>query len=258
MKNEKPLWIPDESTIANANLTKYMSWLAGKGHRFSDYQSLWSWSVQEPSQFWKTMVEYFDIQFDGTAANVLNDQEMPYAKWFQGMSVSYAEHVFRMSTDAWPAVISGSESSPIKEISWTQLMSEVAALSTFMRSEGIKPGDRVAAYLPCIPHATVGFLSANSIGAVWASCSPDFGLQSVLDRFAQIEPKIIIASTAYAYGGKQFDKAEVIKELVIQIPSVKKVILIDRSAPLAGDKYISWDSATSNGEAQLDFTRVPF
>jgi acetoacetyl-CoA synthetase len=252
------LWKPSEATIANANLTRYMSWLAERGLVFDDYRSLWSWSTEHTDEFWSTLLEYFSIQYTGSAMPVTTGSGMPHVKWFEGMSLNYAEHVFRMSTAKTPAVVYASEQVAAKEISWSELRADVAALADFMQAAGIEPGDRVAAYIPCIPEATVGFLSANSIGAVWACCSPDFGLQSVLDRFIQIQPKALVAATNYSYNGKRFDKTDVVRQLAEAIPSVKHVIVIGAGTELIDGKFIKWEVALRNRQSPLRFKRVPF
>jgi acetoacetyl-CoA synthetase len=258
MTDSKTLWNPSEATIANANLTQYREWLAARGLVFDDYQSLWSWSTEHADDFWGTLIDYFDIQFTGSAAQVTTGSKMPHVKWFEGMSLNYAEHVFRMSTNTSPAIIHASETFPATDVSWSELSTDVAALADFLQAAGIEPGDRIAAYLPCIPEATVGFLSANSIGAVWACCSPDFGLQSVLDRFIQIQPKILIVSINYSYNGKQFDKTDVVRQLADAIPSLRKVIVIGSHSELTGDKFVGWDVALKNRVSQLKFVRMPF
>jgi acetoacetyl-CoA synthetase len=258
MKSPKPLWVPDAETVANANLTRFMAWLEGRGLKFANYTFLWSWSTQKPDEFWKMLLDYFDIQFDGSPEPVRSGSRMPHVTWFDNLKLSYAEHAFRMSSDSFPAIVYGAEDQHARVISWAELRRDVAALANYLRHEGVSPGDRVAAYLPCIPEATIGLLAANSLGAVWASCSPDFGLQSVLDRFEQIEPTVIIATTKYGYGGKRFDKSDVVSRLATSIPSVKRVILVNADWQSVDTKCVSWEIAIQNKTAALEFTRVPF
>jgi len=258
MNGQKPLWIPSAETVANANLTLFMTWLENRGMKFSDYSSLWTWSTEKPDEFWRILLEYFDIQFDGNTEPVRSGSGMPHVTWFNDLKLSYAEHVFRMSSSSSPAILFGSEGQPTREISWSALYDDVAALSSYLRKLGLLSGDRVAAYLPCIPEATVGLLAANSIGAVWASCSPDFGLQAVMDRFVQVEPKVIIASTHYSYGGKRFDKSDVVRRLAGDIPSVECVILVDSDGSVDIVNSVTWESALQDKRSTLEFTRVPF
>jgi acetoacetyl-CoA synthetase len=238
------LWKPSGELVNNANLTRYMKWVA-KGN---DYSSLWKWSVNDPGEFWKSLLDYFNIQFDGSFHEPVQGA-MPHAGWFEGIELNFAEHVFRKETDKHPAIIWGSETTEPKEISWKELRQNVAAFASFLKQQGVEPGDRVAGYLPCIPEATIAFLAANSIGAVWSSCSPDFGTQSVVDRFRQIEPKVFIAVSSYTYQGKTHDKSLVVEEVVQQIPTIRSTVVIGHE---------SWNNAVKNTSAKLSFTRVPF
>lgn len=243
MTTRKLLWEPSREMIANANLTGYMQRMS-----HSDYSSLWKWSVDNPGEFWKSLLSFFEIQYDGSHTGVISGKHMPHVHWFEGIRLNFAEHVFRKATDKHPAIIWGSETEEPKEISWRELEQDVAAFASFLKRQGVEPGDRVAGYLPCIPEATVAFLAANSIGAVWSSCSPDFGAQSVVDRFIQIEPKVFVAVDSYTYQGKIHDKSTVVDEVVQQIPSIKSVVVVGRD---------SWTDALKNN-SQLSFTRVPF
>jgi acetoacetyl-CoA synthetase len=240
----KCLWEPTQEMIANANLSKYMKLRSQK-----DYSSLWNWSVAHPDEFWLTLIDYFQIQFDGAFTHAITGT-MPHVQWFEGISLNFAEHVFRKETSKHPAIVWGSETSEPQEISWQELKQKVASFADFLKKEGVKRGDRVAGYLPCIPEATIAFLAVNSIGAVWSSCSPDFGAQSVVDRFVQIEPKVFIAVESYTYQGKTYEKLSVVDEVVRQMPSVRSVVIVGQD---------SWENAIGNTAAQrLSFERVPF
>ncbi|MEI9920015.1 MAG: acetoacetate--CoA ligase [Bacteroidota bacterium] len=243
MSERKLLWEPSQAMIENTNLSRYMQRMSHK-----DYSSLWKWSVDNNTEFWKSLIDYFEIQYDGSYTDVIKGT-MPHASWFEGIRLNFAEHVFRKQTDKHPAIIWGTETKEPKEISWKELKQKVASFASLLKQQDVQPGDRVAGYLPCIPEATIAFLAANSIGAVWSSCSPDFGTQSVVDRFLQIEPKVLVAVDSYTYQGKTYDKQPVVSEVVQQITSIKKVVIVGQS---------SWDEATSNVSAQLSFTRVPF
>ncbi len=198
----KLLWTPSEDLKHNANITHYINWLiATHDLSFSDYDELWQWSVDHPDEFWESLWQYFDILHDGNYTNVVTGT-MPHAKWFEGTSLNYAEHVFRKRNDAQPAIIFSKENGAIENISWASLYEQVASVQSLLVEAGIKKGDTVAAYLPCIPEATIAFLAVNSIGAIWSSCSPDFGTASVIDRFAQIKPKVLFATDHYNYGRK--------------------------------------------------------
>jgi len=225
-----------------------MRWLPPHIHR-NDYSVLWKWSADNASEFWENLLDYFDIQYDGEYSEIITGTKMPHVKWFEGISLNFAEHVFRKTSSQSPAIVWGSETTDPQEITWNELKESVAAFASFLKQEGVKPGDRVAAYLPCIPEATIAFLAANAVGAVWSSCSPDFGTQSVVDRFLQIEPKVFIAKDTYTYQGKTYDKSTTIKEIVDQIPSIKTLVVVGKE---------SWTKAIQPTGAELTFERVPF
>jgi acetoacetyl-CoA synthetase len=259
----KVLWTPDSRFKENSNLNQYMQWLAqNKGLRFDDYTALWQWSINELADFWESIWEYFDIQAHQPYESVLEYQQMPEVSWFKGSTLNYAEHIFRQANTEQPAIIFQSEREPLREISWAELEKDTARLRHFLQEAGIKAGDRVVAFLPNIPEATIGFLAANSLGAVWSSCSPDFGASSVVDRFQQIEPKVLIAVDGYSYGGKAYDKCSVVEELASQLPSLEKIILIpylDKKATITpAVDTISWQQALDNTAQELSFTAVPF
>lgn len=255
-----PLWSPSTDRIEKSNLVHFIRWLKeNKNLSFDGYQALWQWSVDHYEDFWKSLLEYFDVRHDGSYRNVTNGKPMPETRWFEGITLNYAEHIFRNKTVAQPALIFRNEAGHREEYSWSQLESEVSAFQKFLVGQGIQAGDRVAAYLPCIPEATVAFLATISVGAVWSSCSPDFGTTAVIDRFAQIEPSIFIAVTEYTYGGKNFDKKETIKEIVKGIPSLNAVVLVtDDHQKLEVDTHL-WKRVIKAGERSvLSFLRVPF
>lgn len=251
------LWKPSPEIVGNANLTRYMQWLSFQGIHHEDYSSLWKWSVDAPGEFWATMLSYFNILYDGVYQQPIEGDRMPHVKWFEGVRLNFAEHVFRKRNDQYPAIVWGSETTEPHEITWKDLRECVAAFSYFLRDQGVKPGDRVAAYVSCIPEATIAFLATNAVGAVWSSCSPDFGTQSVVDRFQQIEPKVFIAVDSYNYNGKSFDKLPVIAEIVDQIPSIKSVVIVSKAAHIDA-KYTNWREAIRHTSAELKFERMPF
>ena len=261
--NPRLLWSPSEEFIKHSNLITFMTWLKEKkGIALEEYQQLWEWSVKNNGvAFWESLWEYFNISFEGSYSTVLSDEKMPYQKWFEGTRLNYAEHVFKKYSDSVPAILYQSETSPLLEISWWELKQKVAALQYYLLQVGVEEGDCVAAYLPCTPEATIGFLAANSIGAIWASCSPDFGTQSVIDRFAQTNPKVLIVSQVYSYGGRHFDKSAVIEEIIGGLPSVKKIIILHgdlASSPSRSSRFVTWDNATASTHWSLTFKRVSF
>jgi acetoacetyl-CoA synthetase len=256
----KLLWQPSESFRNNSNLWKYMQWLKSVHDlEFADYSALWQWSVTQTEEFWESLWEYFSIIHEGTYEAVISGTEMPGISWFQGTRVSYAEHVFRNYRDDTPALIFKPEAEAMRMISWKKLLDDTSAMQRTLAAHGIGEGDTVAAYLPCIPEATSSFLATNGLGAIWSSCSPDFGTGAVIDRFRQIKPKVLIAIDNYRYGGKAFDKTDVIAEVLKAIPTVSLLILIS-DAPhydFGNVTVISWADAIAN-PTTLQFKRVPF
>ncbi|MDX1943669.1 MAG: acetoacetate--CoA ligase [Saprospiraceae bacterium] len=257
------LWRPSTDFIANSNLNHYIRWLQQqKALQFEDYQALWAWSVEQPAAFWESVWQYFDIKTYTSYTKVLSDDPMPNARWFEGSTLNYAEHIFKHYNHHHSAFIFQSERHALIEISWADLKQQVAALSQYLRGLGVQPGDRVVAYLPNIPAATVAFLSVCAVGAVWSSCSPDFGANSVLDRFQQIEPKVFITVDGYQYNGKPFDKMDTVQELCAKLPTLEKVIIIpylNHDVDIISiSNSVIWAEALENQAAELVFEPMPF
>ena len=261
-KAPKLLWQPDAKSKAKANLTHYLSWLQQeKGLSFSGYHELWQWSVDHLAEFWTSMLNYFAVAYDGKYTSVMDKPAMPGINWFPGIRLNYAEHIFRQQNSDYPAIIFKAENTSTREISWPQLAGQVASLQSFLQAQGIKEGDRVAAYLPNIPEAIMAFLAVNSLGAIWSSTSPDFGTNSVIDRIAQIEPAILIAVDNYNYGGKNFNRAPALAEIIDAIPSIKTVVLVNPQHELSlqrNVRLIDWQETQTNKDALLSFNRVEF
>jgi acetoacetyl-CoA synthetase len=245
-------------------MTEYMRWLESeRGLRFDGYHDLWRWSVDDLPAFWSSIWDFFGVQADGGYQRVLSNHEMPGAEWFPGAHLNYAEHVFAGKDDAEPAILHASELRELDELSWGELRGQVAAVAAGLREIGVERGDRVVAYMPNIPEAIVAFLATASIGAVWSSCSPDFGPASVIDRFAQIEPKVLFAVDGYRYGGKDFDRRDVLTELQAAMPSLRRTIVLPYLDPdpdlSALQNTTRWDELIAAGDgAELSFDRVPF
>jgi acetoacetyl-CoA synthetase len=210
----------------------YQNWLRDqRGLTFDTYNELWHWSVSELDAFWQSIWDYFEMQSPTPHTAVLANNAMPGAKWFPGAKTNYAQQVLRHVQAAhaagFPAVISINEKGLRREMSWPELRRQVAAMALHLQAQGVQPGDRVAAYLPNIPEAMVAFLATISVGGVWSICAPDMGTNAVLDRFQQIEPKILIAVDGVSYGGRDFDRMAVVQELKDALPSVQHVIIHD-------------------------------
>jgi acetoacetyl-CoA synthetase len=258
------LWEPSAELVERARLTGFMRWLESeRGLHFADYDALWRWSVDDLDSFWGAIWDFFDVQADGDPSTVLASREMPGARWFPETSLNYAEHVFAGKDDAETAILHASELRELDALSWGELRSQVAALAAALRGLGVERGDRVVAYLPNVPEAIVAFLATASIGAVWSSCSPDFGPASVIDRFAQIEPKVLFAVDGYRYGGKDFDRRETIAALREAMPSLGRTVVLpylDAEPDLSRLRdATTWGELLAGGEgAELSFERVPF
>jgi len=258
------LWEPSAELAERSRLREYMRWLAAeRGLEFDAYDELWQWSVGDLEAFWTSIWDFFGVQADGERGRALGSREMPGAEWFAGTSLNYAEHVFAGKDDAEPAILHASELRELDELSWGELRAQVAATAAGLRALGVERGDRVAAYMPNVPEAIVAFLATASVGAIWSSCSPDFGPASVIDRFAQIEPKVLFAVDGYRYGGKDFDRRGTLAELQAAIPSLEQTVVLPYLDP---DPDLSplrdampWGELLASGEsAELSFERVPF
>jgi acetoacetyl-CoA synthetase len=257
------LWTPSATFKKQSNLRKYIDWLrTHKNLDFQDYHNLWKWSTDDLSGFWESMWEYFDIISHSPYQQVVSDSKMPGAKWFEGSTLNYAEHIFRQKHTDQPAILFRSERHSLVEISWEELRSQVASMRYYLQSVGVGKGDRVVAFLPNIPEATIAFLAACSLGAIWSSCSPDFGLKSVVDRFKQIEPKVLFTVDGYQYNGKPYDKSDIVKQLIEEMPTVEKVVLLPYLNPQIDyreiPKSILWNDTFRADAPELSFDPVPF
>lgn len=258
------LWEPDEDRKQKSNIYDYMTWLKQhKNIEFNDYHSLWKWSVGELEVFWESLWEYFDIQSEQPYETVLTSHKMPGAKWFPEAKVNYTEHIFRNRDETKPAIIHTSELRQTTEITWKQLYQETAALQQTLKGLGVIKGDRVVAYVANIYESVVAFLATASLGAIWSSASPDFGTQSVIDRFKQIEPKVMVTVDGYRYSGKDFDRTEVIANIQSELPTLEATIAIPylkNNPDFSGLKHVMhWDEAIkSDKEESLTYEHVPF
>ena len=218
----------------------YQNWLSEhRGLNFDSYEALWRWSTTELDAYWQSIWDYFDIQSPTPHTAVLERNVMPGANWFPGAQVNYTQQVFRHVEAAhaagFMAVISRNEKGQSVELSWPELKRQVVALALHLLDQGVKPGDRVAAYLPNIPETMVAFLATVAIGGVWSVCAPDMGTNAVLDRFRQIEPKVLIACDGVTYGGRDFDRLAVVAELRTALPTVQHVVLHANLAQSSAD-----------------------
>jgi acetoacetyl-CoA synthetase len=260
--NDLPLWEPSVAMQQQANMTHYMQWLEQtQGLHFQTREEVWQWSVTHLEDFWASIWDFFHVQASHPYQKVLTTHTMPGASWFPEARLNYAEHVFRNSSDQRPALLFCSERHPLLAVSWDDLRQKVSAIAQSLRAMGVQRGDRIVAYMPNIPETIMAFLASASIGAIWSSCSPDFGTSSVIDRFKQIEPKILFAVDGYQYGGKPFDRHPMIADLQQALPSLQKTVLVpylqEQFEPGMLTNTITWhEMLTQPGE--LVFEQVPF
>jgi acetoacetyl-CoA synthetase len=231
------LWEPGPEVIDQARITQYLRWLAEhQGVAAADYQDLWEWSVGEPGAFWDSLWEYFGVLGQRGDGPALLGQ-LPEATWFPGATLNYARNALRTArTDPGrAAIIACTEDAAPRTLTYGELAAEVGRVRGALRALGVGQGDRVAAFLPNIPEALIGLLATASLGAIWSSCSPDFGAHSVIDRFAQIRPTVLLAVGGYRYGGKEFSRDEAVAEIVDGLPGLAAVIMVDSPAAAAED-----------------------
>lgn len=262
--NQTLLWRPSVEFIKNSNLKHFENWLQKeKGLQFVNYDELWRWSTEQVADFWGCLWEYFKVISYTPFHQVLSNQRMPGAKWFAGATLNYAEHIFRHKTADQPALIFRSERHATTKISWKELEKKVIQVRQFLQASGIGQGDRVVAYLPNIPEAIISFLAVNSLGAIWSCCSPDFGVNTVIDRFTQIEPKLLIAADGYQYNGKPYNRLAEVQQIASSIVSIENTLLIPylNVNPSSEIKaLVQWDLILKkySGEGPLSFLAVPF
>lgn len=257
----KKLWEPSAEFAYNSQVARFMRWLdAEKGLKFTDYDSLWRWSVDDLEGVWSALAEFLDVRFHAKPTRILSSRQMPGARWFEGATLNYAEHAFRHDQQG-AAIRYASETQPLKEMSWAELRRQVAAFAASLRGIGVKPGDVVAAYMPNIPETIVAFLATVSIGGVWSLCAPDLGPGAVVDRYRQIEPKVLVAVDGYHYNSANHDRSAYVRQIADSLPTLKHLVVVpalhgavDRETlPEAKD----WRELTA-GEAALDIQPMPF
>ncbi|WP_238367940.1 acetoacetate--CoA ligase [Mesobacterium pallidum] len=263
------LWRATQVRKDRAETTRFLDWLATeKGKNFSDYHGLWRWSVEDVPGFWRAIWEFFDILHDGEIDAVLTADPMPRQRWFTGTAINYAEHVLRHEMAGDPArtmIEHMAEARPeLAHLSWAEIAGAVRKLATRLRDMGLEPGDRVVAYMPNIPETFIAMLATTAIGATWSSAAPEFGAQTVIDRFSQIEPKLVFAVNGYRYGGKDFNRTGELGHILGHLPTADRLVLLDylpgAGAPAFAGETLAWeDLFTGPDVARGDFvyTRVP-
>lgn len=261
---QEQLWRPSADFIAQSNLKKYEDWLLKeKGLSFKNYAALWQWSTERIADFWESVWQYFEVVAHQPYKTVISNEKTLEVQWFEGAALNYAEHIFRQKNANRPALIFKNESKATQKISWVELERQVAAMQACLQAQGVGRGDRVAAYLPNIPEAIIAFLAVNSLGAVWSCCSPDFGVKTVIDRFDQIQPKLLIAVDGYQYNGKPYDRLQEVFQIQEQIRSIEHCIYIPylkETPSFPKEKATLWQEVIEryDSDKPLTFIPVPF
>ena len=255
------LWSPPPDVLETSRIGRYLEGLAGSGGpRFRTYDALWRWSVDEPGAFWRSIWDHFEVIADERATGDLVDARMPGASWFPGATLNYAEHALRLPGRAAgdTVVIGRSQTRGPVDLSAAELRDQVARCRAGLLRLGVRRGDRVAAYLPNIPEAIVALLATASLGAIWSSCAPEFGTRAVIDRFGQIEPRVLLAIDGYRYGDRDLDRRPALAEIRAGLPSVESTVLLpylDPSAIVAST--LTWAALLAEPAAPA-FEAVPF
>jgi len=260
----KLLWQPSEERVKNSNMYRFMMMINEK-HRqdFNDYESLYQWSVEHIQEFWAAMWEFADIRSSHPYREVVDDlKKFPGAKWFSGSSLNFAENLLRYRDDRIALSFRGEDKVSLK-LSYKELYDDVARVAKALKEAGIRPGDRVGGFMPNMPQTVVAMLAATSIGAIWSSCSPDFGIKGVLDRFGQIKPKIIFTADGYWFKGKALDSLERVSEILQAIPEIERVVVVPYTfiePEISGiPKAVLYDDFRSDQEKlEIEFEQLPF
>src|SRR5690348_15418931 len=273
------LWEPPAEVVKRARVTDYRRWLAARGVSLGesatvggsvdalarDYHRLWQWSVDEPAAFWGSLWDYFGVLGERGDGPVLAGGPMPGASWFPGATLNYARNALRTAlTDPARIAVVARDEGGGATLTYAELAAEVARVRAGLAALGVTRGDRVAAFLPNIPAALIGLLATASLGAIWSSCSPDFGPHSVIDRFAQITPKVLLATGRYRYGGKEFDRRPSVEAIAAALPGLAAVVMVgepggdDRVTVPPGVATVPFHALPGAAAEQLDYTEVPF
>jgi acetoacetyl-CoA synthetase len=251
------LWEPPAELVRGSNLARYRSWLEReRGLRFGPYEELRRWSVEDLEGFWSSIWEFFGVRAHAPYRSVLPERRMPGARWFEGATLNYAEHLLADADDR-PALVFRREDGRAADLSRADLRRLVGAAARGLRRLGVGRGDRVAGFLPNSPEAVIGLLATASVGAIWSSCSPDFGVRAVTDRFAQIEPTVLLAADGYPYGGKVHDRRAVVAEIAAALPGLSRTVVVPYAGVGTVDGATPWDELVAE-PAEPEFAPVPF
>lgn len=260
---KKPLWEPSPERMEKANMTRFIRFVNERyDQSFRSYPELYDWSITEIADFWAAMWAFAEIKTSAPYTLVVDDPtKMPGARWFEGARLNFAENLLRYR-DEQTALIFKGEAKEVSRITYAELYARVAALARSLKQLGVQPGERVVGFMPNMMETVIAMLAATSLGAVWSSCSPDFGIKGVLDRFGQIKPRVLFTSDGYSYNGKPFDSIGRVAEIIRELPSVEKVIVVPYlhpqpdCSPIPGAVLYD-DFVSSAGTGEIDFVQVP-
>ena len=255
------LWQPSADTIANARMTDFLQQVnTEKGLALANYHDLYQWSVDNDESFWSMIWDYFDVIGKKGSTAVADKEKMPGAKWFPEAKLNFAENLLRHKDNKIALIFRG-ENGARQQLTYAELYKRVAGLAAGLRKQGVTAGDRVAAMMPNCIETIIGMLATTSIGAIWSSCSPDFGVQGVLDRFGQIEPKVLITVDGYFYNGKNLNIKDKTADIVEKIPSIERTVIVnfsDQQETFTGDNVVSWDDFSDSSATQIEFVERNF
>jgi acetoacetyl-CoA synthetase len=263
----EPIWSPSSDRVAAANITRFIHCVnARKSLKLASYADLYDWSIEHAGDFWSELARFADVRIDwGTGPAIENPTQMPGARFFPTARLNFAENLLRFR-DRHPAIVFRNDRGCRREVSYLELHEEAARVAAGLKAAGVVAGDRVAAFMPNLPETIIAMLATTSLGAIWSSCSPDFGLRGVLDRFGQIEPKVLITADGYFYGGKTLDSLGEMAQVVAQIPSIRKVVVVgyvsadpdlQKLGPAGAAIAAHWSQFGTRGAA-LEFPLLPF
>jgi acetoacetyl-CoA synthetase len=252
------LWSPPADLADTTEIGRFMSWLAAeRGREFGSYEELWRWSVSDLEGFWGSIADFFAIRFRAPYERVLADRTMPGARWFPGARLNYAEHLIGADEDRERiAVVARSQTRPPIELTFADLREQAGRVRAGLQRLGVGPGDRVAAYLPNIPETLIAFIATASLGAIWAACAPEFGARSVTDRFAQIEPRVLLAVGGYGYRDRYVDRGAEVQAIRAGLTSLEHVVSIPYGDAELPDT-LGWEQLRAES-APLEFEPVAF
>ncbi len=257
------LWTPTQDQIEASQMDAFRKQINARYNlSLNNYHELHQWSVTHITDFWKAIWGFMSIEFSSDYTQVVDDEtKMPGAKWFEGAQFNFAENLLRIRSDK-PAIQFKGEGQPVRTLSYIELFSEVENLASALRKMGVQKGDRVVGFMPNMPETIIAMLATTSIGAIWSSSSPDFGIKGVLDRFTQIEPKVLFAADGYFYNGKPFDSLQKLKSILVELPTIERVVITPYTKPdpniSSVNNGIIWNEFIDESPNTLEFEQLPF